>query len=204
MGAKTRYESWQRVASQVMGNVEDTQWQHADRVGDIGDVSPKIFRRAGMCTFPLDVKPRMARDWSDLWNIASLRRMGRFGWAPAPQRGRLLEVHPSLGMYWSVAAKNLDRLRRRWVRARASPLSETTGPMILDDGSVSQVAPGGEAIPVGQHFPLPSSSPFDSANSNFAPTEGDDRDGSVANLQTAERPRVDLEPPPLRRACTSL
>ena len=38
MDVATRYGAWKWIISQVMDNVKDPQWQHADRVSDVGDI----------------------------------------------------------------------------------------------------------------------------------------------------------------------
>ena len=70
-------------------------------------------------------------------------------------RGRLLDVQPSLGLCWSATERNIDRFRGRWLRARPFPLSDTMGPITLDDGSVLQVPLHAGALPVEHHFPPP-------------------------------------------------
>ena len=77
------------------------------------------------------------------------------------------------------------------------------GPITHDDRSVIQAPSENEALPVGQHFPLALSPPFDSANSDFSPPKGDDRDGSMTTVQTPTHFGVDLEAPSPHRALAS-
>ena len=134
--------------------VKDPQPQRADSVGDIGDICSKIFNLEEMCKFPLYVQPRVAREWFAPWEIICTPRMGHFQWELTPRRERMDDVHPASGAYWPPKQENLDHFRRCWLRARASPLSETMGPISLDDGSVLEVPSDDESIPVEQHIPL--------------------------------------------------
>ena len=76
-------------------------------------------------------------------------------------------VNPPLGMFWPVVGGALDRLRRRCLPGRTSPLSETMGPITLEGGSVLQVPADDVKIPAKQHIPLPFSPPVDLVNSKF-------------------------------------
>ena len=107
---------------------------------------------------------------------------------------------PSLVAFWSAGEGNLDRFRRRLARARASPLSETMGPITLDDGSVLQAPSDDEMLPVEQHIPLSLSAPSDLVNSEFRPIRGNGGDGYVPNLHTPKRSGVDLDAPFPQRA----
>ena len=145
----------------------------------------------------------MAREWFDLRNIVCVRRMTHFRWEFAPQRGRVREVHPSLGTFRSVTERGLDRLRRRRLRARASPLSVTMGAVPPYGGGVRQVPPDGETFPVQQHVPLALPLFLDSASSISIPHKGGGRDGSMPNVQILTRSEVHFEAPFPQRASTS-
>ena len=80
-------------------------------------------------------------------------------------------------MFWSAVEGNRDRSRQRWLRGRASPLSETMGPVTLDDESVPQIPSDGEMISAEQQIPLPLSPPFDLVTSKFVLLRRDGRDG---------------------------
>ena len=82
----------------------------------------------------------------------------------APQWGRLHDVHPALGPYWSVEDGGLDSLRTRWLRARASRLSEAMGPVDLDDKGALRVLSDDETMPGERQMSLSLSPPFDLAN----------------------------------------
>ena len=47
-GSKTRQGSWKWIVSQAQEHVTDPPWTQAHRVGEIGVVSSKMFRRVGL------------------------------------------------------------------------------------------------------------------------------------------------------------
>ena len=71
-----------------------------------------------------------------------------------PPVGRQHNVNPSSKTFWSLTGRSLDRSRRRLVRARASHLSETMGPISPDSGSVlRRPSDDDELMPAEQYFP---------------------------------------------------
>ena len=126
--SKTRRDAWRWIGAQVTDNVKDSLRLHANRVGDIGHISPKISYRLGMCGFALYVQPQMAEEWFDFRSTICKCRMQHFQWGLASHRGRLREVRPSLSAYWAATGGTLDRFRRRSLRVR---VRATSG----DDGS---------------------------------------------------------------------
>ena len=118
---------------------------------------------------------------------------GRFPKGVGPSAGPSARSAPVVGMYLSATERSRSRFRRRKLRARASPHSETMGPKTLVDGSVLLVPSDDNAIPFKEHSPLSLSPRFDSANSNFIPPKGDGRDGSTPNVATPKRSGVNLE-----------
>ena len=72
-------------------------------------------------------------------------------WDLAPQRNTQQNQNPNLNNFWSVVARNIDRASRRCQRTNASPISETYGPITLDDATVLQVPSDEKVIPEVQH-----------------------------------------------------
>ena len=123
-------------------------------------------------------------------------------WELAPQRARKHSVNPPLGMFWSVAERNIDRPRRRGLRARAFPLSETIGSITPEDGRVLRVPSDGRMIPAAQHIAPPLSPPFDLVDFEYEPQWADGNDVTMPNAQTPKCSEVDLDTPPPQRVCT--
>ena len=88
-----------------------------------------------MRRYPLYVQPQMARELLHFLDIACPRRMDLHNWKLAPQPYLQHHMNPTLRIVWSVAARNIGRVRRLWVRAHAPPLSEAIGPITMEDGT---------------------------------------------------------------------
>ena len=96
----------------------------------------------------------MAWEWLDLQNIVRIRRMEACQWELVLQSHRQHDVDPASDAVWSVVNGNLDRSRRQWLRARASPISETMGPSTSVDVRALQVSSNDDRIPAEQHVAL--------------------------------------------------
>ena len=59
----------------------------------------------------------MARESFDTWEMINVRRMGRQGWSFSFTSVDISESHPSLKISRAVVGRNLDRARRRHLRA---------------------------------------------------------------------------------------
>ena len=76
----------------------------------------------------------MARELFDLWNTVCLRVVEFIRWelVPQPDAQPIVQRNES---HCPAGAGNIDRVRRRWLRAHASLLSETIGPIALEAGT---------------------------------------------------------------------
>ena len=106
-------------------------------------------------------------------------------------------------VFKSAVDRNHDRFCLRWLRARASPLSETSGTITPENGNVQQIPPGDVMAPAEQRGTLPFSPPFELANSEFEPQRADGNDVRRPNEQTLKRSGVDLDAPSPQRACAT-
>ena len=85
----------------------------------------------------------MARELLGLWDIWPLRRMHL-------RLNLRRKESPTSRIFWPVAVRNVDRIRRRRPRAHARPLSETIGPRTMEAGTVFQAPSDGEMLPAAQ------------------------------------------------------
>ena len=162
MGIKTRADAWKWIAHKASGRSPGPQWQYADLVDNIGGTLARIFRRIGLRRFSLYVHPQMAREFTAPCNIVRLRRMEFNHRELVPRRNRQRNESPTLWICWSVLARNIGRIRRRWLRVHTSTLPETIAPDSMSDGTVPQAPSDDETIPAEQQDSLFRSPPFDS------------------------------------------
>ena len=59
----------------------------------------------------------MAREWPDIWNLISTHRMRHQGWSFSSTSSDAQDLHPALKISRAVVERNLDRARRRYIRA---------------------------------------------------------------------------------------
>ena len=104
-------------------------------LGDSADVFARVFSLMGICLFPLYITPTVAREWFDIWSLLSTRRTEqRHGSLPSPCMGPD-DLHPALPTFRAVVQRNLDRARRRYVRACGTVTD--TGEAMAEDGSIT-------------------------------------------------------------------
>ena len=78
----------------------------------------------------------MAMGLFDLWRIIYVRRVDRNGRKLIPPRSGQEAGSGDLRIFRAVAARNIDRARRRWQRAKVPPILEEVGPHPPADGAV--------------------------------------------------------------------
>ena len=144
----------------------------------------------------------MARDFFDLWDIVRIRRSEFDHWELPPRPERHHNVNPNLHMAWAAAERNVGRFRRRWLRARASPLSEAFGPISQETGSGLQVPSDYEINPVEPRGTLSLPPPFDFVGSGSGPQRANGNDVPILLVQTPKLPGIDRDAPPPQRART--
>ena len=150
-----------------------------------------------MRQFSLFVQPVLPRYFFDLRNIVRGRRIESGYWGLVPRPDRQRNVNPTLCMFWPAVERNIDRVRRRCLRARSTPPSETFGPITLEGGNILQVPSDDDVVPAEQQCVLSPSPPFGLVGSEF------ELEGADSNGQTPKRPGVDLDSPSLLRARTT-
>ena len=98
-----------------------------------------------------------------------------------------------------VAARNIDRARRRWEPAPVSPISVAVGPPALPDGPVHQLPSDddlGRNLPQGALFARP---PFCVVASSTESEPGNGVEEPSANVQTPKRRGEDSDAPTPQR-----
>ena len=90
---------------------------HADSLGAIADVIARVISLMGNSRFPLRITPVMAREWFDMWNLISARRMQRQSRSFSSPVLDVTDLHPALKIFRAVVERTLDRARRRYLRA---------------------------------------------------------------------------------------
>ena len=106
-------------------------------------------------------------------------------------------------IFLSAVARSIDRVRRRWLRAHASPLSKTTGPIIMEAGTVLQAASEDEMMPAAQQGALFLSPPLDSVGSAFETRRVAGRHVPTSSEHTPKPPGGDSDAPSPQRARTA-
>ena len=111
-------DAWNWITKEIRGNMGDGGWLRADSLWEIADVVARTFALMGSRRFPLYITPSRAREWFDIWKLIDERRMGRQGWPFSATLDDLSASQPNLKLFWSIAERNQDRARRRYIRAR--------------------------------------------------------------------------------------
>ena len=86
-------------------------------------------------------------------------------WDLAPRPNLQRNGRPTTRIYWSVAASGIDRIRRRWLRAHASPPSQPMGYPTMEDGTARQDPSDDGMIPAAPQGTLFLYSPLGSVDS---------------------------------------
>ena len=108
VGIKSRKTAWEWVVCQIKRNAAEAKWAHAEILGKLAQVFPKIFFAMGRCKFPIYLTRNQADDWFTMWRTINETRMARNNWSftgpnfeacllytsPSP-RDRLLSRMPS-------------------------------------------------------------------------------------------------------------
>ena len=129
LGAKSRSESWKWAARQVRDYRQDPNWKHAALIGKIGAPSTKVPPQAGRCRRPLYVALPTSINLSDLRDFGCMLRMKHNNWDLIPTCDTQPGSDTNLRGLPGLAARNVNRARRRRQRAQTSPISEEVGPL---------------------------------------------------------------------------
>ena len=125
----------------------------------------------------------------ELWRLVYPRRVKFIQWELVPSPLPPNTDDPNLRVFWSDLARNVDRARRRCIRASISPKSDTQRPLTMDDGTKLQVPSEDEAAPDLPHtrtslIPPPA---FEDLSSDTDVEDGCNQ--AMTNVQT---PKIDL------------
>ena len=175
------------AAHRVRDYLQGPNWRHADIVGNLRAAPSKNVLGVGRRRCPFYDTPSTSKDWCDLWDIVSIRRM---------ERGDSELILPpdirqgggrNLRIPWEIVARNTDRSRCRSQRADISPISEEQGFKLR---RVMKWRQSSRA----EHSAYTPSSGADDSSSKFVYELGVDQ--PAANAQTPKRSgRRDGRPP---------
>ena len=95
----------------------------------------------------------MTGEWFGNWNSICARRTERNQRPVSPTGIETDDINSTLPIFRAAVEKNLDRIRRRYSRARAMPFSQAAGPITLGNGEIIQVPSGDEPAPAERDSP---------------------------------------------------
>ena len=158
--------------------------------------------RMGNCRFPLYIRPTMAREWSGNRILISQRRVrNRQLSFPSPCMSTG-DVHPSLPISCASVGRNLDRARRRYLRARGNVTDN--GDVTPEGGSDLPEPPGDEPIPAEPDaLPLTLPPPSHELQGSDDPRYAEQSVSTMPNIPTSKRPGGPLDPSPRKEARAS-
>ena len=125
---------------------------HANSLGAVADIFDEVFFQTGNRPFPLYITPTMARERIEMWSLIDTRRMKRDGWSASTPNMDMTDLHPALPIFWYVIDRNLDRARRRYLRARGTLMD--SGNAMLDAGAIMPEPSDCEHIPAEKDISL--------------------------------------------------
>ena len=86
----------------------------------------------------------MAQEWLEIWGWVSTRRMENNYRPHSSPKMDMTDLHSALPIFWAVAERNLDRARRRYLRACGTRVGN--GNVQSDDGAHMPEPSDGERI----------------------------------------------------------
>ena len=107
---------------------------HANSLGAVADIFDEVFFQTGNRPFPLYITPTMARGRIEMWSLIDTRRVKRDGRSTSTPNMDMADLSPSLPIFWYVMDRNLDRARRRYLRACGALMD--SGDAMLDAGAI--------------------------------------------------------------------
>ena len=160
MGVKSLSDARKWIAGQVAIHVPDREW--AASASSSRESSNELECVDFRCMCPTD-NPRIIGHLEYRLPASHGARPLGSGAQPNLQHNG----SPTSRIYWSVAARNIDRIRRRGLRPHASPLSQTIGPISIEHGATLQAPSDDDVNSVARHVALFLPPPFNSADSAF-------------------------------------
>ena len=110
-----------------------------------------------------------------------------YGTQPAETGAVADGICPTLPLFRSVAGRSLGRVRRRYLRARASPPAHADCPITLESGETLQAPSDDETIPAERGAPSTLPPPFDRIRDVTGPTQVAPMEAVAFNVQTPKR-----------------
>ena len=105
--------------------------------GKIGITSPKLFRRAANCRYPLHLPPKTALDLLKLRPPVSERTVHVNDW-------KMESTHAGCNAYCDAVSRNLDRALRRWVWQLAATKVVDGRPIRMETEHITDETSGAE------------------------------------------------------------
>ena len=167
--------------------------------GESRAASPKTLQRMGRIRYPPYDTSATYKGIFGLWSTTCIRRMELNNWELSPRREPPPAFEGQLHLYWDIAARNINKVRRRTLRSELVTDDVEKGPIALDAGAILRVPPDGEAAPgppAGAEALYPLSGCFESSSdSDVAPGHSGPNSGSHTPRWVRGNPGA---PPPQR------
>ena len=113
------------------------------------------------------------------------------------------DINPLFPFFRAGVGRTLDRARRRYLRARATPFSPADSPIAWGNGEIIQVPSGNEPITAERGSPLILPPPFDEIHSVHNPHHAALMSFTAPHVQTSKREGGPSNAPISKEARTS-